>query len=375
MKKDSKVGKHICKYYDIDKDFYYVKPCGGGKHCVDFTYDSLGVCQNVDERIIPKIVGEECQSDFECDTNLHCNKISGTSSQCSYESSSCPNGNTVYKSSSGTWVCNQNKYAKDFLYFKNFTYEPTINGVNGTSDYMSPPWTKRYGKISFNVSEPETGKGKVYKVKSIESAYMGSLDDGEYVLDGLTCKSGYALYFYPDGNLNDTYTGETVGNKNNMFRRCVTVKSIDRMSSTNCKIKYTINGGEEYIYNVNQLNLHSRETINENIDSVSISISNLCQEYLMTKLEMFKNYVGAMNDEKRAKCESPENYKDSITCNDNELTKWYYFYRNPSVYLTYYDKDDIDVSKFLIQQTYQYYQSSKFLNSKYFISLLILLLF
>lgn len=370
MKKDSKVGKHICRYLDHDSGYFYVKPCGGGQYCVGSTYDNLGVCQNVEDRITPKIIGEECKSDFECDSNLYCNKISDTSSKCGF---SCNDENKIYKTDSGIYVCEQNKYAKDFIYFRNCTYEPTVNRANNTSYSMSPPWTKKYGKISFNISEPEAGKGKVYTVTSIEPASIGSLDDGEYVFDGETCKSGYALFFYPDGNLNDTYTGTNTNYKNNMYKRCVTVKSIDKEGVDYCKIKYSIGGGEEYIYNVDQLRLYNRETINNRVNPVSISYSDLCENYLMTKLEMFKNYVGAMSDDMRTKCESPENYKDSITCNNNELTKWWYFYNYPQIYLTYYDKDDIDVSTYLIQQSYQYYQSSQFLNSKYFISLLFLL--
>ena len=380
MKKDSKIGKHICNYYDTGSGITYVKSCGDGQYCKSSTYDSLGVCVNVDDRITPKTLGEDCTSDFECDNKLFCNKTSSSLSKCSL-AYTCSSENTIYKTSTGSWTCDQNKYVKDLLYFQNNTYEPKFNIINGTSDSMSPPWTKLYGKISFNQSEPENNNGKVYKVNTIESAYLGTIEDGEYILDTEACKSGYALYFYPDGNLNDTYIGTTSSYKNKMYKRCVTVQSIDRENRNSCKIRYTIGGGEEHIYNVNQLSLDNRQTQTISspylyssylYSSGVLSDSLLCDEFLMTKLEMFKKYVEKMTDEKRTECESPENYDEPSTCKDNELTKWYYFYKNPEVYLTY--KDDNEVSNYLIQDDYHYYQYSEFLNAKYFISLLILLL-
>ena len=72
-----------------------------------------------------------------------------------------------------------------------------------------------------------------------------------------TCKSGYALYFYGNGNLNEP----NIGGRNYMYKRCVTLQDIDSTSSSNyCKIKYSIGDSNDIkIYDVNDLN--SKETI------------------------------------------------------------------------------------------------------------------
>lgn len=65
--------------------------------------------------------------------------------------------------------------------------------------------------------------------ESIEKSYIGSVKDGEFVFDEKACESGYALYFYGDGNLNDPCSDSSSSN-NYMFKKCVTPKKIDESS-------------------------------------------------------------------------------------------------------------------------------------------------
>lgn len=97
----------------------------------------------------------------------------------------------------------------------------------------------------------------------------------------------------------------------------------------------------------------------------------------MTKIELFKKYIEKFFKDMQEKCVTKENYNDPETCNDNEIRKWKYFYDNPRDYILFYDEKgkNSDIVTYLIQQVYPSYQSSGFLNIKYFICLLLLFSF
>ena len=106
-----------------------------------------------------------------------------------------------------------------------------------------------------------------------------------------------------------------------MFKKCVTVNLIHWTNSNKCRITYD----DGKIYNVDQLTLDNQEEFTFS-DYSSISRSNLCQEHLMTKLEMFKRYKVRLK-EKLDNCTFKDNYNevDDTTCNDDILRKWYHY--------------------------------------------------
>ena len=67
------------------------------------------------------------------------------------------------------------------------------------------------------------------------------------------------------------------------------------------------------------------------------------------------------------------------TCQNNQLRKWSYLYNYPDIYVLYYDEEEEDkgntVINYLVQTAFPSYQSSPFLNIKYYICLFLLLSF
>lgn len=108
----------------------------------------------------------------------------------------------------------------------------------------------------------------------------------------------------------------------------------------------------------------SPELVNEN-----------CPTNILLENKLYKKYIEAITDEKRTKSNNLEN-NNYITYNDDEVTKWYYFYKHPDIYSLYYtdEKDDNYkyVVKHLIQVDYPYYQVGTILNVKNSIILLLL---
>ena len=97
------------------------------------------------------------------------------------------------------------------------------------------------------------------KPEEIKTAYVGAVNDGNFVYDEKACKSCYALYFYGDGNLNEPYTDNSYDYKNYIYKRCVTLQDIEESSSNYCKIKYSIGeSGDIKTYDVNKLSSKTR---------------------------------------------------------------------------------------------------------------------
>lgn len=382
FKKNGDFGDNLCAYKP--HGIYYVKDCKENKYCKYNSNEELGFCQDPPSEITLLGSSEKCSSDFECESNLICEN-----EKCTYD---CSTGTSYYKANDGKYYCRGNDY-KDIVYSKNFKWEGLGNGqgyVNSQTVYNKPDFFKVGGLISFNVTTIATNKNS-YEAKEIKTAYVGTVNDGEFVYDEKACKSGYALYFYGNGNLNEPNTGGT----NYMYKRCVTLQDIDTTSSSNyCKIKYSIGDSNDIkIYDVNELN--SKKTITntysneydinignyKNYHSQISNLYNLCDSNIKTKLEIFKKYIEIFTEDFQSKCTKTEKFSDSYleTCGDNKLRKWSYLYANPEEYQLYYDEDkDEDgneIINFLIQQKYPSYQSSGFLNINYFICLLLLSFF
>ncbi len=358
MKKNKYFKEDVCAY--PDSSITYVKPCEEGKYCE--MMNNLGICQDNPYKAEVKTLGEDCSSDFECEYNLEC-----ISSKCTYPSCTAP-GYSIIKVNTGEWTCQSNTDA-GLCYYYDFT-----NSIGGD---ISHDYFQVCGKITFKIISPTNSIGVKYEIEKIETAYIGTIEN-DFVSDERACKSGYALYFYPDGNLIDP--GKNVYT-NKMYKKCITINNIDKKSNT-CIIQYDTNK----IYNVDQLTVH--RTKDNNI-IVGTSLNNgkydfyfsndneyLCSNYLLTKLEMFSKYISLFTVEKQKECAKKENYNEPETCNDNEIRKWYYFYQNPDDYILYYDEKNKnnDVVNFLLQKKYKSHISSTNLNTKYLILFLFLLL-
>lgn len=365
-----KIGDDICQYTDPETYFTHVKFCEEGKYCKKLktsSGDNIYTCQNITTIIPLKTYEESCDSDFECETGLYCQRGTITG-KCSPKDS-CPDNYILVQKDDGAWECRSNKNT-------GLTYIQYFNDQTYGDDYFS--YNPGYLKISGKLHVKEL-TDKNYKVEKIEESTIGSVPNGEFVYNELACESGFALYFYGNKELEDPYTG-TGSSNGNMFKKCVTVNSIEITNNADCRIIY--DGGK--IYNVGQLELEDKYTLKGTRYShieltsndppyTSTYYNELCQEHLMTKLEMFKRYKDRFK-EKLDNCTFKDNYNEPETCNDDILRKWLHFYNYPEDYLLYYDDEEKDneIAKFLIQQEYNLYQFSGFLKIKYFIPLLFL---
>ena len=363
MKKDHELGEHICRYEINDTSNIYVKPCGEGKYCqktVQYTGNSnrdingweyLYTCQNYTQKLFNlKQLNEACESNSECDSGLTCED-----KKCTLN---CRTDYVAYRSSD-FWTCTAKKLKENnYYYYKNFEDGSTLSGY---SPYFTYP-----GKITFHKSN------NLYEEEIVENADFASLEDGTFVRDERACKSGYYLYFYPDGTLNDPYTGND-GQKNQLYKMCVSLEEAIKYSDYFCQITYSINNVNK-TYNLYQYLLIFLQ--DHTLDSELDFINGNCPTNILEH-KLYKKYIEAMTDEKRIKCSNLQN-NNHFTCNDDEVTKWYYFYNHPDIYSLYYTDEEDDnykyVVKHLIQVDYPYYQVGNILNVKNSIILLLLLL-
>ena len=278
MGKDSKLGQHICRYTEYLEDHKsktYVKPCEEGKYCVSTNFKMSGnedyyVCKNYTIQYQIKVYNEECTSDFECDTGLKCKSSKCTSEVCT------DNNKKPYKTKLNSWSWKDNELPNQNFYYYCYNFVSTFSASCSSSFNGNPDYLKLEGIINLeDYTAPESNKGKVYRVKSRESSYIGSVQDGTFVTNYKACKSGFALYFYPEKSLNDPYTGTS--SPNSMYLMCVSLKSYN--SNKNIYI-YNINGGEDKIYNARQ------GIVNQ--DSFSASPSFIISNNYLVELELFK---------------------------------------------------------------------------------------
>ena len=331
-----KLTDNICGY--PYSDGIYVKMCDEGKYCKEIDYNMF-MCVDIEKEIKKKTLDEKCtQSDLfnDCDDGLYCD----TNNKCT-SIITCTGQTTIYKTSSGRYGCKPNDMPSGLYFYKEYDNDYGIKDSKST--------TIDYGKVGGIITFIRDNSNQYYETKK-ENAFIGSVKDGEFVADELACQSGSALEFYPDGGLKDPSTSGV----NNKYLKCVTVNSIDVYDNGNCALNYD----NDQIYYLP-------------------SSSNLCNEFLMTKLKLFKKYIEKFTPEKQESCASnKDNYNEPKTCNDDEIRKWYYFYNNEEDYILYYEKKDKpnDVANFLIQQEYKLYQSSSFISIRYFLLLLTLFL-
>lgn len=352
MKENKNFKDDVCKYFH--DDYTFVKPCDEGKYCE--SYSDIGYCKKVENKIKLKTMNDDCTSDFDCESGLECK-----SNKCSYQGS-CSSDYSPVRYSDGSWYCKKDEYKGLCYYAKKEDFTVLFNGG---AEYFQV-----CGKITFHKRD-ESGDHIRYEPIKIESAYRGSVEDGEFVLDVEACKSGYALYFYADGNLVDPGKDDL---PNNMYKKCVSINEFDKRDNNGCVIKYD----SDKIYNVAQLSdkytMSSSFTLNTGIDYSSGSDEFLCDEPLV-KQEMWNKYINIYSVEKQKECEKNTDIDDGTTCDDNEIRKWLYFYDRPELYIAYYDEKNKnnDVINYLLQNKYKAYISSGFLTIK-FISCLLLVL-
>ena len=341
-KRNMDFGEDVCYYHDISdsSNIVYVKPCEEGKRCVDLEISDYDIhtCVAYD--------GTYDNKDTTCVTkdNVDTNGI-----DCTYYS--CFEG-ICGKTPSGTCTENQVIDYKDSgkcVEEKDICYE--YKADKSEDKHYSTVAGKNCVRFTLQSSD----NGKTYYDKIIYSNAIASVADGEFIKDVYQdersleyCKSGYALYFYGNKNLNNPNTDDNTNH--DMYLRCVTVKGRD----SNGIIKYVIGDGGENYYDPDKL---------PNKPSTGRYTLYYNDEFLMTRIEMFENFVKNINDE-------------------NESAKWLYFYKNPEEYLLY--KDEPQIIEYLIKEedgNIKYKvkhtaskESSNLLNIKYMISLLALLL-
>lgn len=378
MKKNSKYGDEVCMYYD-DKQIH-VKPCEKGKFCdssntigtLDYARGkgvdesgTLAICQDLPNISTLYTYNEgSCTNDFECVVGYKCignvcsrkcdtGRFFSEISEPSLEDSDGCKDNS-YKGTDG--ICYEETRKKN---------EPTIY------KYSSPVEDKECMKITFD-DDPHVGSEGKYYVNKKEYVYKGEVEDGEYVIKKEFCKSGFALYFFKDGKTEDPATS---GN-NQMYLRCVTPISVSNINSGDCTINYKISeSGELLRYNTKKL----QEFSSSQLSSTQYSqIKSYCTDYYIKyvkfKFDNYREFYTKISKEERKTCGDLES-ANKYTCENNELIKLFYFYKNPEKYFAYNDRKIIDkVLDYYIQTEYPCYSLSRFLSLE-FIYLLILLLF
>lgn len=338
-----------------DIDIEYVQNCPQNYYC-DSTDSSSGnelyTCQPYNKTAIG--FNEICEDNTQCLPGLTCENV-GSQKKCAYTSTGSYSVTEPVNSLSKKF-CLDNKYyysSTDELSgcrdlpndISKETYDSYSQYTKDNKVYnFEPGFCKVEGEIHF---KPRAAN-QPYEIESIETALIGSVATGKFVSNDLACQSGFALPYYGNGKI--TNDGDSTLGSPEFF--CVDILEVEK-TSTYCAIKYN-DGSKEKIYHTN-----------------SASDCN----YLMIKLEIFKNYSEQLKT-LYTECEEKKTYEEPYTCRNDELRKWWYFYRHPDQYILYKDKREI--RSYLLQKQYPSYSTdltdgSGFLNIKYFILLLILI--
>lgn len=372
----------ICYFKDntANSGIEFVRGCAKNIKCMKVdTKDSYEIhtCFNSG---INKGECDSCSHQYECSSTQTCitNKCVPNGGTCPISTTStstqCDTEGNIYNYASGHIGCETGKNEK-----KSFC--KIYDSTSLIGDYKEDSSAKLCGQ---NTITMVAGTSNYYKEKT-QWVYYGSVQDGKFVEDPDACQSGFALYFYGDGNLENPLGSSSPTHQ--MFLRCVTVSDIefaevttDNTKSSCSRIKYKI-GNDKFIYDIS--NLPSSITFND----------ENCDYSLMTKLELFKKFK-VEYDKVKEQCNSE---KKDYLCEKDELMKWWYLYKHPRDYLLY--KDQTEVLDYLIHKEYNSYtpetgkvpettpvtepvaiaeetttepetESSKFLNIKYFIFLL-----
>lgn len=328
----------LCRY-DIKHSIYgdddlasnptieYVKGCKKGKIC-RVSYDSgIYTCQSYN-KLSYLTMGQECKYTLQCDSNLKC--INGVCSleenEPAYEKGGfyfCPSGYTP------VWIEGQDS---EYSCKKSSEYAPSgrsfYNNRNEGKLYnYAPEFLKFPGEIVFydvetTVRDTENNKDvtiKEYGKSEIKTAPIASLEDGTFVENVITCKSGFGVKYYADKSLE---VPEYDPNHRD-FYRCVSPEEVDKQ---NCLIKYNLDDTE--------ITLQARSDVSHTCENIEIA------------LEMFEKFK-----DKMSKCKAEPYDEEPLTCGREDLRKYKYFYENPEEYQLY--KDEKQIIDYLIQEEYQ----------------------
>ena len=345
--RDRNFGDNVCYYKNASTySDVYVKPCEENKICTQLRTGSsaytISTCQDSYEEVYDN-QGEACQ------TKDYYSGLDCTGYTCNSESK-CLDTNTCPKNQFRDEI-NDNYQTNDPGYC--LEYEFDTNGLPN----LKNEYTRYDGKDCVQIVLKKTNNpSSNYQIEKILPNYYASIEDGTFITDSSTspfyCKSGYALYFYGDGELKNPNTATS--NSEPLYLRCVTISGRD----ANGILKYKIGDGAEKYYD-------------PSIYYRSSSILNPNDQHLMLKLEFFKNFRERLDG---LSC------KETNDCKDNELSKWLFFYYYPEYYFLY--KDEPQVLEYLIQANGFPYKAkhtspdaSSILNIKYLTLLSLLLLF
>jgi hypothetical protein len=188
-------GEEICSYQEYKNELTqkylvkYVKPCEVGKKCMPINsgYYNLYACKLIDE--VYDNSGKTCLTK---DNPSIANGIDCTQEDCVKETGTCGQ------------YCSDGK-VQNLLEKTTFT---CVNDENICSEYKSDgDFNKNYAsgknKDCVQIELEADNNGKNYKIKKVYSNYIASINDGLFINDYKMnyCKSGYALYFFGNGQL------------------------------------------------------------------------------------------------------------------------------------------------------------------------------
>ena len=356
MEKDSKYGDDVCRYRDKD-GYYHVKPCEKGKYCLESLSSStsyLEICHELPNiKALSNLKEKKCSTSFECEQNLECDGSSCGKCPASEFALESQGYNCISTTSQGSGYCSST----------------TLDASNiKTTKYSNPENYKKCGKLTI-AEYPGTTDAGVYYIKTNEYDYIGTVEDGGYVEDQELCQSGFALYFYYDGKSEDPKPSSSASAENNeMYLRCVTPLAVHNIKTDSCSIYYKIKDGDPLNYNLDQLPNSEKNKLDYLCDSPY-------DTYIKIMSEKFREYNQKISEEERKTCGDLEG-ADKYTCGNNDLIKTWYFYKNPSKYILYNDREKLDkVLAYLIQKEYPNYSFTQFLNISIFSLLLFLFLF
>lgn len=323
----------------------YVKGCKKGKKCKDYNIDSVNqikTCQSNNDKLSKLTMDEECKYDLQCDEGLECiNRVcSIKESGSAYKKGNfyfCPSGyNPVKIDGPGTVDSIDDDAHFGFICKKSSDYNPNgryfyYNKDENQNYYSAPEFLQFPGEIVFydqddtaiNTDNGENVNIKRYHISEVKTAPIASLDDGTFVIDPKTCKSGFAVKYIGDKSLSRPSNYMLVENDQKYYR-CVTVEEVDQKR---CLIKYNLDDNDITLcFNDNELTSANCQTID-------------------IELEMFEKFK-----DKMSKCTSNKYDEEPITCGREDLRKYAYFYEYPEKYLLY--KDENQIIDYIIQDHY-----------------------
>ena len=361
--------ENICYYQKYQYDFVYVRPCEKNKKCEMLFNDSenlysyysyryprnflnVGICTEYSEEFIS--FGSPCENDDDCITS---------SPRCEKNDEFCFTRTNNLKCLEKKCSLGVNNYP---IYIGDIPYCPdNLIGVSSSENsrykceerkenemlglcYLKkdsgykrafPDYMKVCGEITFDKGENN------YEILNITMNSIGSVEDGKFVENELACKSGFALKFYPNGEI--SIPSSKTDDWNNHYR-CVQYNGIKyKKNGEGCIINYILDN-KNYSY----------DTKKAKIDYYYCHINNLFRRFprknyfLKEKLLLFKQYVDKLN-ELKDECTKNKYYDEPFTCKNDELRKLYYFYNHTDEYLLYKKEDEI--TEYILQKEYPSY--------------------